>query len=119
MKKIMLVDDMEITNFITGSLIQMIDPAYAVHDYTEPMEALSEVATVQPDIIFLDLNMPEMDGWGFLDEMQQQGLGQKVYILTSSTSELDRQRAKQYANVAGYLVKPMEKDELAGILLMA
>lgn len=107
---------MEITNFITVNFIQNINPAHNVYDFTDPVRAFEEVDTIAPDVIFLDLNMPELDGWGFLDKMQEQMLGYKVYILTSSTSDLDRQRSKVYPNVAGFLVKPIEEDVLTVIL---
>lgn len=107
---------MEITNFITVNFIQNINPAHNVYDFTDPVKAFEEVDTIAPDIIFLDLNMPELDGWGFLDKMREQMIGYKVYILTSSTSELDRQRSKEYANVEGFLVKPIEEDVLTKIL---
>lgn len=116
MKKILLVDDMEITNFITINFIQSINPAHNVYDFTDPVKAFDEVSTIAPDLIFLDLNMPELDGWGFLDKMREKQLDQRVYILTSSTSELDKQRSREYANVVGFLVKPVEEDVLTKIL---
>lgn len=116
MKKILLVDDMEINNFITSNFILNINPAHYVYDFTDPVKAFDEVETIAPDVIFLDLNMPELDGWGFLDKMREQMIMRKVYIFTSSTSELDRHRSKEYANVAGFVVKPVEEDVLTQIL---
>ncbi|MBF9252781.1 response regulator [Pontibacter sp. 172403-2] len=116
MKRIVLVDDMEIFNFIMVTSIKNVNPAYAVHDFTNSLQAFASLKEIAPDIIFLDLNMPEMDGWDFLEQMQAQRLQYKVYILTSSTSELDRQRSKTFANVAQFLVKPVEEDLLKEIL---
>lgn len=116
MKRIVLVDDMEIFNFIMVTSIKNVDPAFAVHDFTDPVMAFTALEELDPHVIFLDLNMPEMDGWAFLDKMQQKNLQQKVYILTSSTSELDRQRSSAYTNVAKFLVKPVEEDLLEEIL---
>ncbi|MER2997587.1 response regulator [Pontibacter populi] len=116
MKKILLVDDMEITNFITIQFIQHINPQYSVYDFTEPEKAITQVNDINPDVIFLDLNMPVMDGWEFLEQMQQQQMQHKVYILTSSTSDLDRKRAENFNNVAGYLVKPLETTLLDDVL---
>ncbi|TXK51292.1 response regulator [Pontibacter qinzhouensis] len=116
MKKIMLVDDAEIANFITASLIGHINPQYPVYNFTEPVVALTNLDAIAPDVIFLDLNMPVMDGWEFLEKLEEKGLQHKVYILTSSTSKFDRQRATNFANVEEYLVKPINKDKLSQIL---
>ncbi|ARS34341.1 response regulator transcription factor [Pontibacter actiniarum] len=116
MKKILLVDDMEIFNFIMVTSIKNVDPACVVHDFTNPLLAFSALQELDPHVVFLDLNMPELDGWGFLEKMQEQNLRQKVYILTSSTSELDRQRSEAYPNVVRFLVKPVEEELLEEIL---
>lgn len=107
---------MEIFNFIMVTSIKNVDPAHCVHDFTNPAQAFSALEELDPHLIFLDLNMPEMDGWAFLEKMQEQNMGQKVYILTSSTSELDLQRAKAFDNVARFLVKPVEEELLEEIL---
>ncbi|MFT2009763.1 two-component system response regulator [Pontibacter sp. 13R65] len=70
MKKIMLVDDVEIANFITASLVNLLYPTYPVYEFTKPVVAFSELNNIKPDVIFLDLNMPEMNGWEFLEKLQ-------------------------------------------------
>ncbi|WP_299758132.1 response regulator [uncultured Pontibacter sp.] len=116
MKRIVLVDDMEIFNFIMVNSIKSVNPAYCVHDFTSPVQAFSAIEELDPHLVFLDLNMPEMDGWAFLEKMQARNMSQKVYILTSSTSELDIQRSKSFTNVARFLVKPVEEELLEEIL---
>ncbi|WP_373057441.1 response regulator [Zunongwangia sp. H14] len=71
-----------------------------------------------PDIILLDLNMPVMDGWQFLDEFikipsQKEIL---IYIVTSSIDPEDVERAKSYGHINNYLVKPISIEELQKIL---
>ncbi|GHA53884.1 response regulator [Pontibacter akesuensis] len=116
MKKIVLVDDMEIFNFIMVTSIKNVNPAFTVHDFTDPQQAFESLDELSPDVVFLDLNMPIMDGWSFLERMQERNMQQKVYILTSSTSELDRQRSKEFQNVVQFLVKPVEEELLQEIL---
>lgn len=116
MKKIVLVDDMDIFNFIMKKLITNIDPIYQVHDFTSGQKALDRLKELDPNVIFLDLHMPEIDGWKFLDYLQAHNLPYKVYILSSSTSELDRQRSTHYQNVITFLSKPVAADQLAQIL---
>ncbi|MBS1687597.1 MAG: response regulator [Bacteroidetes bacterium] len=116
MKKIVLVDDAPIANFIMKRLINTAMPEATVTDFTSSQAALDALDSIQPDIIFLDLNMPLMNGWEFLEGMKAREMYYKVVILSSSTSELDRQQSINYSNVAGYFVKPLEKTQIVQIL---
>lgn len=68
-----------------------------------------------PDIIFLDINMPYMDGWEFLAEfaLLKPKLAKEiiVYMVSSSVSTLDINRAKEISEVTGYIVKPISIDK--------
>ena len=68
MKKIMIVDDVEISNFIMKKMISKVSSGNEVFDYTLPEKALADIEKNNPDIIFLDLNMPDIDGWEFPDD---------------------------------------------------
>jgi CheY-like chemotaxis protein len=116
MKKIMLIDDMDIFNFIMKKLIDSVDPIHQVHDFTNAELALQSLADIDPNVIFLDLNMPILNGWDFLEGMRARNMDYKVYILTSSTSELDRQRSEAYKNVVSFLIKPVGEEKIAHIL---
>ncbi len=115
MKKIMLVDDKDISNFIMRKFIEIRLPTVNTVEYNNPLQAFESISTENPDLIFLDLNMPDMDGWQFLDRMRAESLTNKVAILTSSTSELDMQRGAEYGNVVQFFVKPLTPDELTRI----
>lgn len=115
MEKIMLVDDKEISNFIMRKFIEIRLPQTVSIEYNNPLQAFNDIVKENPDLIFLDLNMPEMDGWQFLDRMKAESLTNKVAILTSSTSELDMKRGAEYGNVVQFFVKPLTPDELARI----
>lgn len=94
-RKVMLVDDVPTANFIMKKMIGKISPEY---------------------IIFLDLNMPVIDGWKFLDLMKEKNFKIKVYILSSSNSEFDINRSKQYSNLSGFLLKPLGLSALTDLL---
>ena len=114
--KIMLVDDQEISNFIMKKVIEVSLPEASVVEFTKPEDALESIKTECPDIIFLDLNMPKMNGWQFLKSMEQLSIANKVAILTSSTSMEDMDTSKSYQNVVDFLIKPINRDDLTRAL---
>lgn len=114
--KIMLVDDKDISNFIMRKFIEVRMPEAHTYEYTDPAEAFDDINEVAPDIIFLDLNMPVMNGWQFLEEMKRASLKNRVAILTSSTSQEDQVKSQDYGNVLNFYVKPLTPDELARVL---
>ena len=115
MKKIFLVDDMNLCNFILKKTISNIAPEHEVFPFTDPAKALLMLNEIKPDIIFLDLNMPEISGWQFLNDMQKQNNYTDVFILTSSCNEEDKQRSLQYANVIDFFSKPMKNTQVKAI----
>ncbi|PKG53327.1 response regulator [Olleya sp. 1-3] len=71
-----------------------------------------------PDLILLDLNMPIMDGWQFLDEFIKVENSKKItlYIVSSSIDPADTQKAKEYEQITDFIVKPITKDALTDIV---
>ncbi len=124
---ILLVDDDEICNFISITLLKHLDLVENIHAVTNGKEALRflkekaiiETAAVFPEVIFLDLNMPVMDGFDFLEQlnktMPDYAYVCKVFILTSSESPLDIDRCRRY-EIAGYISKPLTEQKLKAVL---
>ncbi|MCK0190020.1 response regulator [Arenibacter sp. F20364] len=71
-----------------------------------------------PEVIFLDLNMPIMDGWEFLDEFSKlpKVQGTRVYILSSSIDFRDIERAKEYDIVSDFVAKPLTDRKIMELL---
>lgn len=73
-----------------------------------------------PKTLFLDLNMPIMDGWDFLKRLQEIKLecayNPNIYVITSSVNDKDYKEAMEKFHVKGYLVKPINTDVLSKII---
>ncbi len=89
-------------------------------DALEHFEKLLENNSELPSLIFIDLNMPVMDGWDFLGEFTKLKPSQKdlpeIYIMTSSIDTKDVEKAKIYGLETNYLIKPVSADVLEGIV---
>lgn len=103
---IFIIDDEYISNFINRKLIEKISSSVQINEFNDPEEAYEKLKFTKPDLIFLDINMPVMNGWDFLEKMAKEGIDYKVVVLTSSVNTIDRKMAKQYKNVIGYVEKP-------------
>lgn len=117
LKCIMLVDDDEYTNKIHKMVIEGIGISsnIAVAESADEALELLDCPKVDeckaPDLILLDLNMPGMNGWDFLDnykEKKKDCSGKTtIIILTNSTNPYDKLKAESYQNVAGFRSKPL------------
>jgi CheY-like chemotaxis protein len=123
---IMLIDDNPDDNFFHERLIRKNDRADIVVAKQSGGEALNylkardEHENAHPDVIFLDINMPGMNGWEFLELYQKldEDLRSKVMVVMLTTSENpdDRQRAVSYSYVSDFRSKPLTVDMLDEIL---
>lgn len=118
-----LIDDDEIYIFTAKKLINKTDFSEEVKFFYNGKEALRAIKSKLyneeelPDVILLDLNMPIMDGWQFLDEFIRIKTKKtiKVYIVSSSVNPTDIERAKTYNMVSNYTVKPISREKLYSI----
>ncbi len=121
---ICIIDDDPIFVFGTKRLIIQSNFCENILVFENGMEALDYLKPVIengediPDVIFLDLNMPIMDGWQFLDEFTKISTPQSIiiYIVSSSINPADTNRAKLYENVNKYVLKPITQDKLIEML---
>jgi CheY-like chemotaxis protein len=85
------------------------------------IEALAYISKHQTSdtsfLILLDINMPEMDGWGFLDAIQKLNIPTSISVVmvTSSIDKRDRNRAKEYSHVIEYVEKPLNSSACADL----
>lgn len=114
---IYLIDDQPIANFITKKLLENEGFSEAVEEFTDATQALEKIESDKDAFIFLDLNMPVMNGWEFLEALKKRNICHRIVILTSSTSSLDRQKASNYPCVIKYMEKPMSREKLADLFI--
>ena len=121
----MLVDDSEIDNLIHEKIIESTDFAENILIFDDGQEALDYLKSHQdtedelPEIVFLDINMPEMDGFEFLEDFEKFSETVKnkckIIMLSSSISPKDIDRAASSRYVKKYLNKPLKPRYLDAI----
>lgn len=115
-----LIDDSDIDLFIQRRFLEVYNFSKNLISFKSAEDALKELETnfdrLSPDVIFLDLNMPNVDGFGFLEgfkslpkKVQEKS---KIVVLTSSNSQKDRAQAFSYANVIHFVTKPLKQVDI-------
>lgn len=121
---ICLIDDDSIYQMITTKMIEMVNPQQKVISFFNGQQAIDYFKVLSapfqlPDIIFLDINMPIMDGWGFLEAFTALDNIQNlvpVYMVSSSLNQEDAIRSKSFEVVQDFIIKPMSKIKITEIL---
>ncbi len=123
---ILLIDDSDIDNMVNKRVIQKTELATSItvkNSALSAIEYLKEMATKDqsliPDVIFLDIRMPEIDGFGFLDLFEQlpESVNKKsrIVMLSSSIDADDYNRAMDNRFVKQFLNKPLQKDSVINL----
>lgn len=112
-KNILLVDDDSIYLFIAQKTIEEQFPNTVITICKNGQEALSKLDSFNPDVMFLDINMPIMNGWDLLEKLKKkcQKLAYPIFMVSSSIDENDRDRAESYEFVKGFMQKPISKEK--------
>ena len=115
---ILLIEDNEFTNIFNQKLIKTLDIAEQIHVTESGKEALDflvnnndKINCQNPDIIFLDINMPGMNGWEFIEELKERRKEilacSKIVMLTTSPNPDDELKAKEISEIIAFKRKPL------------
>lgn len=119
-KVICIIDDDPIYQILIERIIAMSKTDFKVMRFKNGKEALDaftlDTTKNLPEIILLDLEMPIMDGWDFMTKIEKLPTEQTaIYIVSSSISYEDREKAKSFTKIKGYLSKPIDSGKILEI----
>ncbi len=127
-KIVMLVDDNEIDNMINQKMLESANFADQFYVYTSGQSALDflenlvkqdSARELLPDMILLDINMPLIDGFQFLDKYAELNTSVKpdvdVFMLTTSINPSDKERADENKLITKFLIKPLTAEQLESL----
>lgn len=120
-KHIFIIDDDPISIIILKKNLELVSIYQEIETFNNGKDALNYLEKKhlknEKYVIFLDLNMPEMNGWEFLNKVEHLISSQNttIYLLTSSINKADMEKAKQFPLIKKYLSKPISKEVLIEI----
>lgn len=126
LKNVVLIDDCKATNYIHRLIIEKYGFAETISEFMNGREAMDYLSTKvdgefpKPELIFLDLNMPVMNGWEFLESYKHlpsdQQAGVVVVMLTTSLNPDDEAQADDIDGVKAFSSKPLTTEKLDDVL---
>ena len=127
LQKVLLIDDSEPDNYIHKIKLekaQITDEIIVMYGGTDALEYLTQKDNKgnfpNPELVFLDINMPGMSGWEFLEEYHKLDIPNKdniiIHMLTTSISDSDKEHAANNAIINGFEHKPLTENKINKIL---
>jgi len=116
-KNIFLVDDDQTANFINEMQINRFSGDFNILTFTCAQKALEELKNnfKIPEFIFLDIDMPKLNGWEFIDHFKELKSSSKIVMVTSSLDPSDKLKANELNEVVAFIEKPLVKSHLEPI----
>ena len=124
--RLVVIDDDQVVNTLTSMMMRSIDKGAQISCFSKPARDINDIMTLvanatQRTIIFLDINMPEMNGWEVLDVIASTTSGKlptnvRIYVLSSSINTTDKLKAYSNPLVSGFFEKPLLQEDLRNLL---
>ncbi|NEU09972.1 response regulator [Flavihumibacter sp. R14] len=124
MIQLLVVDDDDINIFLLNHLLKKSGYPVETVSFTNPVEALQYINSCvaddkKIDLLFLDINMPQMTGWDVLHELRIENISKipesRIYMLSSSVHATDSEKAAQFPEVSGFISKPVTPEFLSEV----
>jgi CheY-like chemotaxis protein len=126
--RIIFVDDDKVNNSLSRIIVRQALGSFDTQTFEKPVEAFEFLSSIPVEgvspqnaiLLLLDINMPVMNGWTFLDKVS--GLpdslknSMQIYILSSSIDPRDKEKAEAHPLVSGYISKPLASNVLHGLI---
>ncbi len=119
-----IVDDDAVSRFLTRKILELrSNQSLDILEFAsgnEAIKAVEQLRSLPPDVIFLDIDMPQITGWDFLDHLKESGKlkNSRIAMLASSCSEEDSNRALSYERVNIYFQKPLKIEHIRDLMLL-
>jgi two-component system chemotaxis response regulator CheY len=110
MKRILIADDAATVRMYHRTILE--SAGYSVDEAMNGFEALEKAVQNPFSLYLVDVNMPKLDGYGFLRDLRSRDLPQAPALMISTEAALDDQKAAYQAGANGYLVKPIKPEQL-------
>lgn len=122
---VILVDDDPVFRYISAKMIEKVRPGFRIKSFSQGKVALNFLRENYTDeyyyYILLDINMPVMDGWKFLEAIEDIDFikteNVSIQIVSSSVDDSDIEKSKKYDLVQGFLHKPLSADRIKSIII--
>lgn len=122
---LLIIDDDDINIFIIKKIVEKTELAIQITSKSNGQQAIDYIKETLanpeqfPQLMLIDINMPIMNGWEFIEAYQTLNVQQSVdmYILSSSVYENDIEKTKNYSCVKGFISKPLSIDRLKELVL--
>lgn len=122
--KILIVDDDMVYRMVSSRMMSLIDSSLLIEESENGQKGLVNLKNQRDSdlrtVVLLDINMPVLDGWGFLEQLKEDSFYQlsqlEIYMVSSSTNESDVLKAKQFDFIKGFIHKPLSEKNIRAII---